>query len=69
MQPLRAGLSVSLRSIVREALDMPILCKDIEVFDNDSRTKRRKGSSIKWGWPQVACENRADAHYDYGLES
>jgi three-Cys-motif partner protein len=34
-------------SIVREALHMPILCKDIEVFDKDGRTKRRKGSSIK----------------------
>lgn len=34
-------------SIVREALHMPILCKDIEVFDKDSGTRRRKGSSIK----------------------
>ncbi|RMM84584.1 hypothetical protein ALQ71_02960 [Pseudomonas coronafaciens pv. striafaciens] len=42
-----ANATMANESIVREALHMPLMCKDIEVFDKDSRTRRRKGSSIK----------------------
>lgn len=47
MMRAMANGTMANESIVREALHMPILCKDIEVFDKDGRTKRRKGSSIK----------------------
>lgn len=47
MMKSMANSTMANESIVREALHMPILCKDIEVYDKDSGTKRRKGSSIK----------------------
>lgn len=47
MMSSMANGTMANESIVRDALHMPILCKDIEVFDKSSGIRRRKGSSIK----------------------